>query len=94
MIQTCIAALTWLDKRFPPKVTVTKEAFDSLLEREHRRMKDATMLRIEIDTQRDRIGKLETSVSAIKEILGKAAGIGPAMEHRRAEFVKTGRMGE
>lgn len=94
MIRLLIGGLTWLDARFPPKVTVTKEAFDSLIEREHRRMKDATALRLEIDTQRDRIGKLETSVTAIKDLLSKAATAGAVAETRRAAFVATGRMAE
>lgn len=94
MIRIFIAALSWLDQRFPPKVTVTKEGFEALLDREHARMKSATSFRIDLDTQKDRIKGLETSVAAIKELLSKGGAVGPAMEHRRAEFVKTGRMGE
>ncbi len=94
MIRLFIAALTWLDKRFPPKVTVTKEAFEGLIEREHHRMKEATKLRGEIDTQKERISAVETSVSAIKELLLKAAQPAVAAEARRAAFVATGRMAE
>ncbi len=94
MIRALIAILTWLDARFPPKVTVTKEAFDQLLEREHRRMKEATSLRLEIDTQKERIAGLEKSVNAIKELLTKAAQPAQAEMARRAAFIASGRMAE
>ena len=92
MIRYLIATLEWLDKRFPPKVTVTKEAFESLLEREHARAKAATMFRMEIDTLKDRVKKEEEAVAAIKKVLMEATTAGAIQEKRRAAFVAEGRM--
>lgn len=91
MIRQLIAALSWLDKRFPPKVTVTKEGFEALLAREHSRMKDATALRFEIDTLKDRMKKEEESTAAIKKVLMEAATVGAQHEKRRSAFVESGR---
>ena len=87
-----IAALSWLDARFPPKVTVTKESFDDLIAREHRRSKDATMLRMEIDTIKERLKKEEEATAAIKKVLMEATVAGASQEKRRAAFVESGRM--
>lgn len=94
MIRSLIAALTWLDKRFPPKVTVTKEAFDAMVEREHARAKASTSLRMDLDTAKERIKTLEASVAAVKDLLAKGGAVGPALEKRRSDFIATGRMGE
>ena len=92
MIRALIAALSWLDKRFPPKVTVTKEMFEALIEREHQRMKTATMIRMDLDTQRERIDGAEKSIHALKDLLAKSADPAVKAESRRAAFVATGRM--
>lgn len=94
MIRLLIGLLMWLDARFPPKVTVTKEGFDALIEREHSRMKSMTSLRLDLDTQKERIKGLETSVAAIKELLTKAAQASTVSETRRAAFIASGRMAE
>lgn len=94
MIRLLIAALSWLDKRFPPKVTVTKEGFDDLIAREHRRMKESTSLRIEIDTLKERMKKEEEATAAIKKVLMEATVAGASQEKRRAAFVESGRMAE
>lgn len=94
MIRVLIAGLEWLDKRFPPKVTVTKQAFEDLVSREHRRMKDSTAFRIDLDTQKERIGNIEKSVAALKEILVKSATPSLSEPARRAAFIASGRMGE
>lgn len=91
MIRQLIAALSWLDARFPPKVTVTKEAFEDLIAREHRRSKDATMLRMEIDTIKERLKKEEEATAAIKKVLMEATAAGAVQQKRREAFVESGR---
>ncbi len=91
MIRALIAALSWLDKRFPPKVTVTKETFDALLAREHARMKGATMMQGEINTLKERVTADETAIAAIKKVLMEAATVGAQHEKRRSAFVESGR---
>lgn len=93
MIHALLAALTWLDRRFPPRVTVTKEAYEAMIEREHQRAKGATTLRLDLDTTKDRIKNLETAVAGIKDLLAKG-GSSPAPEKRRADFIASGRMAE
>lgn len=91
MIRYLIAALSWLDRRFPPKVTVTKEAFEELIAREHRRMKEATSLRLELDTIKDRLKKEEEATAAIKKVLMEATAAGAVQQKRREAFVESGR---
>ena len=91
MIRYLISALSWLDRRFPPKVTVTKEAFDDLIAREHRRMKESTSLRIEIDTLKERMKKEEEATAAIKKVLMEATAAGAVQQKRREAFVESGR---
>lgn len=94
MIRAALAALTWLDKRFPPRVTVTQETFDALLEREHQRAKQASSHRLDLDTTKERVRVLETAVAALKDALAKGGTGAIVAETRRAAFVATGRMPE
>ncbi len=94
MIRALVRLFEWLDKRFPPKVTVTKESFEALIEREHQRNRGMSTLRLAADTLQERIKSLEASMAALKDLLAKGGAVGPAKEQRRADFIASGRMGE
>jgi uncharacterized membrane protein len=91
MIRQLIAVLAWLDRRFPPKVTVTKEAFESMIERETQRRKQIERALSEIDSLKERVKKEEDATAAIKKVLMEAATAGAVQEKRRSAFVESGR---
>ena len=95
MIRALIGALSWLDKRFPPVVTVTKEAFAALQENQYRIRKDYGTLCDERKADSERISQAEKSISAIKELLSKSGSTMLIPEaQRRANFIAAGRMAE
>ena len=91
MIRALLAALTWLDRRFPPKVVVTQEAFDAIQEKEHKHSKEIARLQGEDLVVKGRIAALEKSFSALKDgiVTGKVpTGGGVDKDRLRSEFVK------
>jgi hypothetical protein len=73
-----------LDRRFPPKVVVTQADYDGLQERVHRQSKDLAKFSGELMVERQRIGDLEKSLSALKE--GVVKGDIPVTTSERARL--------
>lgn len=64
-------AIEWLDKRFPPKVTVTDEMFAAMQDREHRHSKEIANMSGELMVLRDRCLILEKAMAALKDGIAK-----------------------
>ena len=62
---------SWLDRRFPPKVVLTKEQYEELDAREHRQSKRIADLSGEILVCRERLGVVEKTLAAVKEAIAK-----------------------
>lgn len=94
MIRQLKLFLEWLDKRYPPRVRVTDELFQSMLELDTKRVQQMNSHAVMLDEQRARIVAIEKSLAAIKDAMVKGAGPAIAPEKRRADFVASGRMTE
>lgn len=94
MIRAMIAALSWLDARFPPVVTVTKESFAKLEDQQYRIRKDFASLCESRTADCARLDANEKSIAAIKELLSKASQPAATETARRAAFIGSGRMAE
>lgn len=94
MIRLGLRFLTWLDQRFPAKVTVTEGRYLELCgELQAVKFKLAeTLSAMTIYALRTKA--LEESLAAIKDAMAKAATPTAAEMHRRAAFIASGRMGE
>ena len=93
MIKAIKAFVDWLDRRFPAKVTVTLEDYGRLAAKVAAASGKVDEFFSCIDYQRGQILKLEESVKALKEAVGKT--IAPAAvsaEKRRADFIGSGRI--
>jgi hypothetical protein len=97
MIRLGLRFLTWLDQRFPARVVVSRDDYQSLRDTidwilgETARIEETTT--VWENGVISRIETMESSIQAIKEILAKTSS--PASEiHRRAAFIASGRMGE
>ena len=92
MIRAFLRFVEWLDKRFPPKVRVTKELVDLLSDQSLANSRAIQGLREVLDAQRERIAKLEKAADAIKENFTKLTDPVKVAENRRAQFIAQGRM--
>lgn len=101
MIRLLKRIADWLDRRFPPRLVVTQEAYDALLEKQHSISKRADKFRDELNelavgigkeikADRERISALEKSLAAMKELLAKggATMIKTEADKLRDQFVK------
>ena len=91
MIRLGLRLLTWLDQRFPAKVTVTEEGYATLLGMFKDTHQRSVMLEGISDAHQRRIEKLEESLAALKEAMSKPSQAAQAM---RAQYIATGRMPE
>lgn len=94
MIRLLKTFADWLDKRFPPKVHVTEDSFNSLLRQETGRTDRINSHEATLADHRVKIASLEKTIAAIKDHLAKGGAVGPAAELRRAEFIANGRLAE
>ena len=104
MIKAIKAFVDWLDRRFPAKVVVTEADYRQFQERqvhfsglvaEFEKSTDERFLGIVDYCARTnaRIDKLEESVKALKEALGKTIAPGAvSAEKCRADFIGSGRI--
>ena len=72
MIRLIVALGKWLDDRFPVKVHVTQDMFDSLLLRMNKFESRIEAIETADFDHRQSISRLEDSIRAIKEVLAKA----------------------
>jgi hypothetical protein len=84
----------WLDKRFPPKVTVTDEVFEALQAKEHRHSKEIATLSGEVMVVKSELRAAEKSLAALKDFIAKGGAGGISDVQRRARFIAEGRMPE
>ena len=105
MIRMLKRIADWLDARFPAKVHVTDEVFQSLLRRETERQLHLNTLGAAIEQEvkaarqghrilQERIDDLEATIGGIKEVVTKAANPDAQAAARRAAFIESGRMPE
>ncbi len=89
MIRLLLRALEWLDRRFPPKVTITREALEKLEEKVHRNSKAFDAVKDENLELGARLSAAEKSISALKDGIstGKIA-TGAVKDRLRDEFVR------
>ena len=90
MIKALLRLVEWLDARFPSKVHVTEEAYDSLLGRLSKLELKAAQLLQSDDIRIARMTKMEVSIFAIKDFLAKSgANITKTESDKlREQFVK------
>ena len=95
MIRLIVRVGKWLDARFPVKVVLTQDDLEQMRSdiigaREIRKVQ-ADILQ----AQEFKIEELRQSISAIKDLITKAAQAGAqAAAKSRAEYIASGRMGE
>ena len=80
----------WLDRRYPPKVTVTEEVFDELRRNEHMLRKSVSSLKLEYDTMQAEFVAIRKSVDGLKDALAKGGitSIKTEAETLRTQFVE------
>lgn len=95
MIKLLIRFAAWMDARFPARLVVTQEIFDTLSARFHRQEKLTDSLRIVLDDEQVRVAALEKSVAALKDLIAKGGVtmIKTEADRLRDNFVRTGERG-
>ncbi len=93
MIRAILAIVSWLDKRFPPKVTITKEAFRDLELRLSELQTSRLITTERLDVHAEVLGNHAKALGALKDALSKS-GISQTTptDNRRSEYIASGRM--
>jgi hypothetical protein len=94
VIRALLRLAEWLDKRFPPKVTVTDEVFAALQEKEHRHSKEIATISGEVLVLKGELRSAEKSILALKEFISKGGTTAISEANRRAQFIAEGRMAD
>jgi hypothetical protein len=95
MIKLLVRMAAWLDRRFPPKVTVTESNYVDLTTKMDCHDAMFQTHAHEVNTLKSRVTVLESQMAALKDALIKSGSIAIKTEadKLRADFIANGRMG-
>ena len=91
MIRALKALVDWIDKRYPPKVTITAEKFAELEDRLFRTSQDAKGFNADFIILAERVGTLEDNITSLKKQKEESKTVATP-ERVRSRFIETGRL--